>query len=51
LKVLLNEIDRPCIANCPITTEINKKNVTKIDENEKMTIKSKLLRKIRARLE
>ena len=45
------KFDRPWISSSANSTKINKKNVIKIDENEKITIKPQLLRSISARSE
>ena len=45
------KIDRSWISSLAKPTKINKKNIIKIDENEKITIKSQLLRSISVRLE
>jgi len=45
------KIDRPWISNFANPTKINKKNVIKIDENSKITIKPQLLRNMSARSE
>ena len=42
-------IDKSWIANFANPTKINKKNIIKIDENEKFTIKPQLLRSMSAR--
>ena len=45
------KIDRSWIACFANPTKINKKNVIKIDENDKITIKSQLLKSMSARSE
>ena len=45
------KIDRSWISTIANPTKINKKNVIKIDENSKITIKPQLLRSMNARLE
>ena len=45
------KIDRSSISSFANPTKINKKNVIKIDENDKITIKPQLLRNMNARSE
>jgi len=45
------KFDRPWISSSANSTKINKKNVIKIDENEKITIKPQLLRSMSVRSE